>query len=171
MEEKSFLLEHGSSLIAVGGTIFGAVFTQFITFLNKRKEFEERSRESALERDRDFQKHNIIDPLLEFIDQDLKMAQQVYSNGLHNKEDSTDCKHQADIVVLTAKIKVLDSDLYEKFEEYGQERISLNTKALSHEDGVKDINAAYGHLKKIKSLASEIMLGLSMHYSKQEPNK
>lgn len=167
MEETSFFVKHGASLIAVSSTLIGIIVTQLFNYLNKQKEFGERSKESALERDRDFQKTNIIDPLLRFLEQDLKMAQQVYSNGLHQKSDAIECDHQVNMVMLSAKIQAMDSKLHRKYEEYTREKVALNTKALSEDEHTKDIDGAYKSLEKLKLLASEIILGLSKHYSKR----
>lgn len=148
-----------SAVIAIAGTIFGVVITEFFNWLNKKSEFSYQSSLKKTDRQIEFENDEIIRPALDFLEKELRLITRIYQKGLNKELSIGDeiSEHILGMSMVGARIRVFSNDaLNKKFEEFTRLRISISFDVLN-EDGHKDINAAFENMKKAELLASEII--------------
>jgi hypothetical protein len=117
MDTGQFLIKNGAAVVAVGGTIAGILITQLFNWLLKKREWKNQARLRKLERSIEFEKHNLIEPIIEFIEAELSLMQLLYAKGF-DKEDkaisSSHSTHLKHLLTTSAKVKAYgDKDLIE----------------------------------------------------------
>lgn len=165
MTEKSFLIEHGASIIAVSASLLTIIVTLFFNWLSKLTDHTFQEKKEALRREVEFKNNYVIEPIMAFIKKDIIMAQAIYAKGLNSSEDIViDCSTQGENVYIASLAASINSELAKKVRLYGHEKVALNTYALAlnKEEG-KDISKAYKYLRKLELYASEIVTDLCEH--------
>jgi len=163
--EKSFLIEHGASIIAVSASLLTAIVTLSFNWFSKVTDHTFQEKKEALKREVEFKNNYVIEPIMSFMKKDIIMAQAVYAKGLNSSEGVViDCSTQGENLYIASLAASISSELAEKVRLYGHEKVSLNTYALapSKEEG-KDLNKAYKCLRKLELYASEIITDLCEH--------
>jgi hypothetical protein len=159
MDIAHFLDKFGTAIIAVFGTIAGVVITQIFNWVFKKSEWSNQVRLRKLERSLQFEKQNLIDPIIEFMEAELSLIQIIYGKGF-DKEPSpiegSSSDHIKNLLAISARIKVYgDQELINKFEEFTSKRLIIGNKILDEKN--RDLPHAYDDLKQAEILASEIL--------------
>ncbi len=159
MDLAHFLDKFGAAIIAVFGTIAGVVITSIFNWVLKKSEWSNQVKLRKLERSLEFEKQNLIDPIIEFLEAELSLIQIIYGKGFdkeHSPFEGSSSDHIKNLSAISAKIKVYgDQELIVKFEEFTSKRLIIGNKTLVEKN--RDLSHAYDDLKKAEILASEIL--------------
>ena len=160
MDILTFLDKHAASIIAVLGTLAGVLISQIFTWLMKRNEFRNQVKLKRIDFGIEFEKTNLIEPVLLFLESDLKLITKIYQKGLNTEKTTIHEKlseHILDMSMASARLGVYGNDaLIKKFDEFTRKRIQIGFDALG--DKEKNINSAYNKIKEAESLASGIII-------------
>lgn len=147
------------AIIAVAGTLLAVLITQLFNWLNKRSEFYYQHNLKKTDQQIAFENNEVIKPVLDFLENELRLITKVYQKGLNKEVTIEDelSEHILGMSMVGARIRILGNNiLNEKYEEFTRLRIPISFDALN-EDGNKDINTAFENMKKAELLASEII--------------
>ncbi len=86
MDFLTFLDKHATPIIAILGTLAGVVISQISTWLMKRQEFKNQVKLKRIDFGIEFEKKNLIEPVLLFLESDLKLITAIYQKGLEKKQ-------------------------------------------------------------------------------------
>ncbi|EKF9853915.1 hypothetical protein O1D29_003421 [Vibrio cholerae] len=153
MEINDFLLEHASALIAVGGSLLGVLVGNLGKLIDNFHVSKSENRRFT----RDYKSKYVIEPILKYLELDLKMAQIVFAQSQQDEKLDIDCKSQADIIYVSALASSINDELGGLLSEYNREKTLLNTYALSKKGEGKSVDKAYKSLKRLQSIASQII--------------
>ncbi|WP_041430787.1 hypothetical protein [Synechococcus sp. PCC 6312] len=156
------------ALLGAGGTLFGVFVTQLTNIFVKRFEINAQVRHRKLDWSWEFEKKNIIEPILTFLDSELKLMTFVYIQGFEGKkEDSEIKKHILDMSTVSARIKALDDqELNEKFSEFTRKRIGVGNNVF--DEYRKDMSSAFSELQEAEKLAGEIIWSIKIRIRQQD---
>ena len=151
--------KHADAIIPIFGTLAGVVITLFFTWLMKRREFINQVKLKRIDFGIEFEKKNLIEPVLLFLESDLKLMTAIYQKGLKLEKteiDKSSSAHILDMSMASARLGVYGNEaLIKKFDEFTRKRIQVGF-ALSEQE--KNINSAHNKIKEAESLASEIII-------------
>ncbi|EGZ6883172.1 hypothetical protein [Vibrio cholerae] len=153
MEINDFLLEHASALIAVGGSLLGVLVGNLGKLIDNFHVSKSENRRFT----RDYKSKYVIEPILKYLELDLKMAQIVFAQSQQDEKLDIDCKSQADIIYVSALASSINDELGGLLSEYNREKMLLNTYALSEKGEGKSVDKAYKSLKRLQSIAGQII--------------
>lgn len=160
MDFLTFLDKHATPLIAVLGTIAGVAISQISTWLMKRQEFKTQVKLKRIDFGIDFEKKQLIEPVLFFLESDLKLITAIYQEGLEKEKRNIHEKlgeHILQMSMASARLGVYGNEaLTEKFDEFTKKRIQVGFDAFSEQN--RNISSAYNKIKEAESLASEIII-------------
>lgn len=155
-----FLDKHADSLFPILGTLAGVAITLFFTWLIKKREFLNQLILKRVDSEINFEKENLIKPVLLFLESDLKLMTAIYQKGMSPKAieiDESLSTHILDMSMASARLGVYGNEaLNKKFDEFTRKRIQVGFDALNEQD--QKINDAYKKMKEAESLASEIII-------------
>jgi len=118
----------------------------------------------------EFEKRNLIEPVLLFLESDLRLTTRMYAKGLEIEESKIDerlSEHILDMSMASARVMTYGDDaLTAKFEEFTRKRLDVGFRAINKE--LKDMRVANENLNEAQSLASEIISMLKNRLSKME---
>lgn len=86
MDLLTFLDKHATPIIAVLGTLAGVLISQLSTWFMKRHEFKNQVKLKRIDFGIEFEKRNLIVPVLLFLDSDLKLITAIYQKGLETEK-------------------------------------------------------------------------------------
>ena len=160
MDILTFFDKHADSLFPILGTLAGVAITLFFTWLMKKREFINQLIMKRIDFEIEFEKENLIKPVLLFLESDLKLMAAIYQKGLEPKAVEIDKSlgtHILDMSMASARIGVYGNEaLNKKFDEFTRKRIQVGFDALNEQD--KKVNDAFNKMKEAESLASEIIV-------------
>lgn len=158
----------GGALLGSLGTLIGVVVTQISGIFVKKIEIDAQVRYRKFDWSWEFERKNIIEPVLTFLDSELKLIAFVYTQGFEDKKANEEIKkHILDISTISARIKALnDHELSEKFDEFTRKRIGVGNKVF--DEYRKDMNGAFTELKEAEKLAGEIIWLIKMRIREQD---
>lgn len=160
MDILTFFDKHADAIIPIFGTFAGVVITLFVTWLMKRREFINQVKLKRIDFGIEFEKKNLIEPVLLFLESDLKLMTAIYQKGLKLEKteiDKSSSAHILDMSMASARLGVYGNEaLIKKFDEFTRKRIQVGFDALNEQE--KNINSAYNKIKEAESLASEIII-------------
>ncbi|MCF6156445.1 MAG: hypothetical protein E3K36_14665 [Candidatus Brocadia sp.] len=157
MSLEDLINNNQTAFLTFIGTISGVGITQaanlFFRWIDHRNNLKIKRLDLAIE----LEKKYLIDPVVSFIDKDLKSMQKTYALVFNSKEGrpnfDLDKEHVFVLSSIQARIKGLgDSHLSEKFEEFSRARVGIGTAVSDAE-----VNAAYKKLDGAIKLAGEIL--------------
>lgn len=153
MDILTFLDKHAASIIAVSGTL-AAVWVM------KRNEFKNQVKLKRIDLGIEFEKKNLIEPILLFLESDLKLITAMYQKGLETERTKIHEKlgeHILDMSMASARIKVYGNEsLIKKFDEFTRKRIQIGFDVF--DDINKNMLSAHNKIKEAESLSSEIII-------------
>ena len=82
MDFLTFIDKHATPIIAVIGTLAGVVISQISTWVMKRHEFKKQVNLKRIDFGIEFEKKNLIEPVLLFLESDLKLITAIYQKGM-----------------------------------------------------------------------------------------
>lgn len=159
MQVIDIIKGHESEVIAafsaLSGVFLTAVFNVFQKWLDMRHAKNMKKIEFAI----DFEKKQLLEPVLSFLDSDLATIREVYSLVFKSKKDRgsviIEDKHLAQLPSVQARIKGLgDDDLYEKFNEFSRKRRKI-WNAIENQN-----NDPFDELESAIAIAGEIISSL-----------
>lgn len=157
MDFFQFLDKNSAALIPVFSTITGILLTQICNFLLKKNELENQIKLKKFENSMEFEKQNLINPIIEFIEVELMVIrkiceQQLKDAGLSGKIGGVN--HLSKASIIAAKIKVFkNEEINKKFDEFIKKRWKINENTNKNEDNSKSIK----EMKEAEMIASEIL--------------
>jgi hypothetical protein len=156
------------ALLAAIGALIGVVVTQSSSIVVKKSEIDAQVRYRKLDWSWEFEKKNIIEPILTFLDSELKLITFVYTQGFEDKKvDSEMKKHILDMSTVSARIKALDDQaLSKKFSEFTRKRIGVGNSVF--DEYRKDMSSAFTEFQEAEKLAGEIIWLIKMRIRQQD---
>lgn len=103
------------------GTLLSVFITQASSIFIKKFEVDAQIRYRKFDWSWEFEKKNVVEPILMFLDSELKLIAFVYTKGFEDKEADEGLKrHILDLSTISARIKALDDcdELSKKFVEF-----------------------------------------------------
>jgi len=170
MDILTFFDKHADAILPIFSGLAGVVITLFFTWLMKRREFINQVKLRRIDFGIEFERKNLIEPVLLFLESDLKLMTAIYQKGLERERteiDSSLSTHILDMSMASARLGVHGNEaLVKKFDEFTRKRNQVGFDALGENE--KNINSAYNKIKEAESLASEIIILLKekMEYLK-----
>ena len=148
-----------AAVIAAFAALSGVFLTGLINVFQKWLDMRHARSMKKIDFAVDFEKKQLLEPVLSFLDSDLSTMRQVYSLVFVEKAERSSVKiessHLSQLPAIQARIKGLgDEHLYTKFSEFSRKRIKIGN-AIEHPD--KD---PYTELESAIELAGEIMCSL-----------
>jgi hypothetical protein len=145
------------AILTLLGTVCGVVITQAANLIAKGLDYRNNLKTRRLDLAIELEKKYLIEPVVLFIDKDLKAMQKTYAQALESEDDKVnfilDNEHVFELSSLQARVKGLcDSSLNEKFEEFSGAKIRIGTSVSNGE-----VNNAYKQLDEAIKLAGEIL--------------
>lgn len=143
-----------SAVLTLIGTISGAIIVLVGNLAYRWLEHKNMIKLKRLDLVIDIEKKYLIEPVVSFIDDDLKLMQEIYDTLVTNKPiPSLNNKHIFKLSSIQARIQGLgDGVLCEKFEEFSRVRLSVgNAVSNGNWDG------AQNNLNKAITLAGKIL--------------
>jgi hypothetical protein len=159
MDLLTFIDKHATSIIAVLGTLFGVMISQISNWLMKKQEFKNHVKLKRIDFGIEFEKKNLIEPVLLFLESDLKLITAMYQKGLQQEKNINEIlgEHILEMSMVSARLRVYgNAALNTKFEEFTRKRLEVGFKALN--ENMKDMQLAYDKLREAEVLASEIII-------------
>ena len=161
MNIYTFLDKHAAPMIAVFGTLAGVLISQVFNWLMKRREFSNQLKLKKLDYGFEFEKQKLIEPVLSFLESELKLITAIYQKGIDSENSNIKRENLGDHILessmASARLGVYgNKTLIEKFDEFTRKRIQVGFDIFD-ENG-KNITSAYERIKEAESLASEIIL-------------
>ena len=145
--------KYATSIIAVLGTLAGV-------WVMKRKEFKNQVKLKSIDLGIEFEKKNLIEPVLLFLESDLKLITAMYQKGLEAERTKIHEKlgeHILDMSMASARINVYGNEaLSKKFDEFTRIRIQIGFDVFY--DINKNMLSAHNKIKEAESLSSEIII-------------
>lgn len=159
MDWLTFIDKHAASIFPVLGTLSGVLISLIFSWLINRCEFRNQVKLKKIDLGIDFQKDKLIEPVLSFLESDLKLMTRIYQIGLNAEasqlKDQLD-RHILDMSMVSARLGAYgNTTLSDKFDEFSRKRIEVGFLAL--EEHLKDIPQAHSKLKEAESLAADII--------------
>jgi hypothetical protein len=160
MDLLTFLDKHAASIIAVLGTLAGVLISQFSTWLMKRHEFKNQVKLKRIDFGIEFEKKNLIEPVLLFLESDLKLITAIYQKGLETEKTEIHeilSGHILNMSMASARLGVYGNEaLIKKFDEFTRKRIQIGFDVF--DDKEKNMLSAHNKIREAESLASEIII-------------
>ena len=154
----NFIDKHATPMFTLLGILFGLVFSPISTWIMKKLEFINQAKLKRIDFAIEFEKKNLIEPVLLFLKSDLKLMTSIYQKGLaiEQKEiEKSESAHILDMSMVSARLGVYVNDLLiKKFDEFTRKRIQVGFSTLSDQN--KNIHA-HNKIKEAEALASEII--------------
>ena len=161
---------------AVGATLgavvslAGVAITSWFNLKAKDKEAVNARRLKFLENSIDFQKRHIVEPVIAFLESDLRLISYVYECGLVKDTPAKKpelSEHIRLLAMTEARIKTLgDKSLEDKFRVFTRKRLEVGNEIL--DEIQRDHKAAYEKLQEAITLASEILVSVKDKLHKSE---
>lgn len=159
MDLMIFLDKHAAPIIAVLGALSGVVISQISTWLMKRHEFKNQLKLKRIDFGIEFEKKNLIEPVLLFLESDLKLITTIYQKGLEKEKTKIHEKlgdHILEMSMASARLGVYGNEaLSKKFDEFTRKRIQIGFDVFDKE---RNMLSAHNRIKEAESLASEIII-------------
>jgi len=154
--------KNAAAIIAVIGTVSGALVVSVSNWLQRKAEWTNQRKLRQLERSIDFEERYLIRPIVEYLETELQVLQRVYSKGFE-KEGTIPAEmyqeHHWKMLLTEARVKVYgDEQLIDKFGDFTRKRISIGTSIFDSRN--KDVNLAFRDLEEAEGLAAEILATL-----------
>lgn len=160
MDFLTFLDKHATPIIAILGTLAGVVISQISTWLMKRQEFKNQVKLKRIDFGIEFEKKNLIEPVLLFLESDLKLITAIYQKGLEKEKTNIHEKlgeHILEMSMASARLGVYGNEaLIKIFDEFSIKRIQIGFDVF--DDKEKNMLSAHNKIKEAESLASEIII-------------
>lgn len=156
--------------LGVIGSLAGVAITSWFNLKAKDKEAANARKLKFLDNSIDFQKRHVVEPIIAFLESDLKLISYVYECGLEKDTPPKNPEQSVHIRLLAmteARIKTLgDKLLEEKFRVFTRKRLEVGNKIL--DEMRRDPNAAYEKLQEAITLASEILVSVKDKIQRSE---
>jgi len=170
MHVIELLGKNAAAIIAVIGTILGALVAGLSSWLQKKAEWGNQRKLRRLERSMDFEERYLIRPIIEYLETELQVLQRIYSKGVE-KDDAVLSQvyqeHHWEMLLTEARVRVYgDKQLVDKFAEFTRDRIAIGTFVLDPKE--KDISKGYSALREAEGRAAEILAALKNRLSNIE---
>jgi hypothetical protein len=152
---KDLINNNQTAFLTLIGAIMGMVITQVANLVSKYIDHKNNLRIKRLDLSIELEKKYIIEPVVSFIDNELKLMQKTYAVVFKSRGDvgNFDKEHIFWLSSIQARLNGLgDSGLIEKFEEFSRARLSIGN-AVSD----ANVNDAYKRLDEAIKLAGEIL--------------
>ncbi len=148
--------------------LLGVIVTQISNFFLKKIDIDAQLLRQKIDWSWEFEKKSVIEPILTFLDSELKLMTFVYTQGFESKEADQEIKrHILDLSTTFARIKALDDyELNEKFNEFSRKRLGIGNRVFNQ--GEKDMEGAYQELQEAEKLAGEIIWLIKMRIRQQD---
>ena len=157
MSLECLINENQPALFALIGAILGFFVNQLTTWISKAIDHRYNVKIKRLDIGIELEKKYLIEPVVSFIDKDLKSMQKLYAQLFKSKEEkaclSLDNEYVFELSSVQARVRGLgDESLNAKFEEFSRARISIGTEVSD-----ADSKAAYTKLDEAIKLAGAIL--------------
>lgn len=157
MSLEDLINNNQTAFLTLIGAISGVVITQAANLISRWIDHRNNLKIKSLDLAIEIEKKYLIEPVVSFIDKDLKSMQKTYALVFKSKEDrpnfNLDNEHVFELSSIQARIKGLgDNHLSEKFEEFSIARFGIGTAVSNAE-----VNVAYKKLDVAIKLAGEIL--------------
>ena len=157
MSLEELINNNQTAFFTLVGTIFGVVVTQVANLVSKCIDHRNNLKIKSLDLAIELEKKYLIEPVVSFIDKDLKLMQKTYALVLQPKEDrprfNFDNEHVFELSSIQARIDGLgDSSLSEKFKKFSRARVGIGTAVSDAE-----VEEAYKKLDGAIKLAGELL--------------
>ena len=159
MDILTLLDKHAAPIIAILGTLAGVVISQISTWLLKRQEFKNQLKLKRIDFGIEFEKKNLIEPVLLFLESDLKLITAIYQKGLEKEKIIHEKlgEHILEMSMASARLGVYGNEaLIKKFDEFTKKRIQIGFDVFN--DKEKNMFSAHDKIKEAESLASDIII-------------
>lgn len=160
MDILDFIDKHATPIIAVFGTLAGVLISQLFNWLMKKCEFKNQVKLKRFDFGVEFEKRNLIEPILLFLESDLKLITAIYQKGFEREKSKINEKlgdHILEMSMVSARLGVYGNEaLITKFDEFTRKRIEVGFNVLDEHE--KNISSAHNKIKEAESLASEIII-------------
>jgi len=168
MQVGQFLDKNGAAVVAVVGALAGVLISQLFSWLLKKREWNNQKNLRRLERSIEFEKRNLIEPILEYVEHELSLLQIMYARGFEKEPSSAIPEafkaHHEKLLPTSAKVKVYgDQKLVDKFDEFSRKMIQIGYSTFDQK--TKNIGLAFNDLKEAESIAVEILATLKRKLS------
>src|ERR1035437_6662271 len=153
MDAGELLGKNAAAIIAVIGTVSGALVVSVSNWLGKKAEWTNQRKLRQLERSIDFEERYLIRPIVEYLESELQVLQRIYSKGFE-KEGSIPAEmyqeHHWKMLLTEARVMVYgDKKLIDKFAEFTRKRIAIGTSIFDSRNKV--VNLAFRDLKEAEA--------------------
>ena len=155
-----FFDKHAASIIPAIGVLAGVIISQFFTWVMKLSEFKNQVRLKRIDFGIEFEKRNLIEPVLLFLESDFKLMTAIYQKGFESEKSKINEKlseHILSMSMASARIGAYGNEaLIKKFDEFTRKRMEVGFNVLDEEN--KSIYSAHNKIKEAESIASEIII-------------
>ena len=151
MDFMTFLDKYGAPIIAIWGTLAGVIISQISTWLMKRQEFKNQVELKRIDFGIEFEKKNLIEPVLLFLQSDLKLITAIHQKGLEKEKTQIHEKlgeHILEMSMASARLSVYGNEaLTKQFVEFTRKRIQIGFDVF--DDKGKNMLSPIIRLKKL----------------------
>ncbi len=150
------------SVLTLIGTLAGAALTSWFNLKAKEREAANARHMRLLDSSIEFQQRHLIEPVIAFLEADLRLISDVYARRLEN--DASDRKpelseHVRLLAMVEARLATFgDPALESSFRLFSRKRLDLGNKLF--DERRSDVNGAYKELQEAIRLASEILASM-----------
>jgi hypothetical protein len=162
LELVGLLDKYSVAMVGIIGTVAGVAITGWLNLKIKDKEATNAIRLKRLENSLSFQTRYLVEPVIAFLEADLRLISDVYGRGMEN--DFSDRKpelseHVRLLAMTEARLRTFgDKALEDSFRLFTRKRLEVGNEIL--DDLRRDPNAAYEKLQEAIRLASEILASI-----------
>jgi hypothetical protein len=150
-----------ASIITGLAALAGVAISQFFSWIMKKNEFNNQVKMKRIDLGIEFEKRNLIEPVMMFLTSELKLITAIFQKGLEVEKTVIQRnlgEHILDMAMTSARLGAYGNKaLIDKFEEFTRIRISVGFEVS---EKFKNLPSAHERLKQAEILASEIIVHL-----------
>ncbi len=160
MDWGAFIDKNANSIIPVIATLGGMIISQLCNILKIRIETKKQIAIKKVDAAIEFEKNHIIEPILSYLDSELKFMIAIYREGLSSGDKAEDIfkpEHILNLSCISARIRALgDETLNEKFDKFTLKRFDIANRILKDSPN-RNPSIANKQLQAAEQLAGEIL--------------
>jgi hypothetical protein len=156
MQLLDIIERNETAIITASAALFGVLLTAIVNLFQKWLEMQHAKNMKKIDFAIDFEKKQLLEPVLSFLDSDLSAMRDVYTLIFVDKKDRSSVKvesqYLSQLPAVQARVKGLgDEVLYNKFCEFSRKRLKIGNAI---ENPTKD---PYEELESAIDIAGELM--------------
>lgn len=143
-----------TAFLTLLGTLSGAFIAQLFDLISKYIDQRNVLKNKKFDLGVELEKKYLIEPLINFIDNDLRSIQKTFATVFSNEDIEIDNKYVFELTLIKARVDGLgDKILSDKFREFSNCRVAVNTKVYNRQGAIEP----FEELNKSISLAADIL--------------